>query len=93
MADEPKTMILNNDVAIEALKKAGAMKPCPRCGNDTFKILSGFFNPSIQQGTSGVVLGGPSLPCWVLVCARCGFVSMHSVEALTGVTQIEPITH
>jgi ribosomal protein S27AE len=93
MADEPEKKLLNSDTVIEALKKVGATRGCPRCGSDTFKILSGFFVHSLQTSTRGISIGGPGMATWVLVCANCGFLSQHAAEVLNGVTQIERITN
>lgn len=67
---------------IDALEKAGAKQPCPRCGNPSFALLGGYFNHSIQTELSGFVIGGPSVPTVVVVCNRCGFISEHALGVL-----------
>jgi ribosomal protein S27AE len=67
---------------IEALDKAGAKLPCPRCGNGSFTLLGGYFNHPIQTGLTGLVIGGPSVPSVVVVCNRCGFISQHALGVL-----------
>jgi hypothetical protein len=67
---------------IEALNKAGARLPCPRCGNNNFTLLDGYFNQTVQTELGGLVLGGPSVPSVVVVCARCGYLSQHALGAL-----------
>lgn len=44
---------------IEALEKAKALLPCPRCGNQNFSLVGGYFNQPIQTELGGLVIGGP----------------------------------
>lgn len=67
---------------VEALEKAGARLPCPRCANNNFTLLDGYFNQPVQAELSGLVLGGPSVPSVVVVCTRCGYLSQHALGAL-----------
>ena len=67
---------------IKALEERGAKLPCPRCGNQSFTILDGYFNQTIQVGLSGMVIGGPSIPSAVTACTRCGYLSQHALGAL-----------
>lgn len=67
---------------IAALNKVGAKLPCPRCSNQTFTLLEGYFNQSIQTELGGMVLGGPSVPSVVVVCSRCGWLAQHALGAL-----------
>lgn len=67
---------------IETLKEKGVTLPCPRCGNNNFTIMDGYFNQPIQTELGGLVLGGPSVPSIVLVCTRCGFLNQHALGVL-----------
>jgi ribosomal protein S27AE len=67
---------------VEALEKVGARLPCPRCGNNNFTLLDGYFNQPVQTELAGLVLGGPSVPSAVVVCTRCGYLSQHALGAL-----------
>jgi ribosomal protein L37E len=67
---------------IKALEDRGAKLPCPRCGNQSFTLLDGYFNQTIQTDVRGLVLGGPSVPSVVVVCNRCGYLSQHALGAL-----------
>jgi len=67
---------------IKALENKGARLPCPRCGNQSFTLLDGYFNQTIQTNLVGIVLGGPSIPSVVIACSRCGFLSQHALGAL-----------
>lgn len=67
---------------IKALDERGAKLPCPRCGNNNFTLLDGYFNQTIQTELKGMVIGGPSIPSVVVACNRCGFLSQHAIGAL-----------
>ena len=67
---------------IKALKDRGAKLPCPRCGNDSFTLLNGYFNQTIQTELKGMVIGGPSIPSVVVACNRCGYLSQHALGVL-----------
>ena len=70
------------DKIIQALTDRGAKLPCPRCGNDTFTLLDGYFNQIIQPEPKGIVLGGRTVPSVVVVCNRCGYLSQHALGVL-----------
>ena len=67
---------------VKALNERGAKLPCSRCGNDSFSLLPGYFNQTLQPGLKGMVLGGPSVPSVVLVCNQCGYLSQHALGTL-----------
>ena len=73
---------------IRALEERGAILPCPRCGNNSFTLLDGYFNQTLQTELKGIVLGGPSVPSVVVACNRCGYLSQHALGAL-GLLQSE----
>jgi hypothetical protein len=66
---------------IDALVKHGATKPCPRCDNQKFTLLDGYFNPSITP-ESGGSMGKEVVPSILTVCTRCGYLSIHALGAL-----------
>ena len=66
---------------VDALVKHGATKPCPRCDNQKFTLLDGYFNPIIAA-ESGIGLGKEVVPSIITVCSRCGYVSLHALGAL-----------
>lgn len=72
----------NKQRIIKALEEKGAKLPCPRCGNNSFMLLDGYFNQTIQTDLKGVVLGGTSVPSVVVICNRCGYFSQHALGAL-----------
>lgn len=67
---------------IKALDDRGARLPCPRCGNQQFTLIDGYFNQTVQPELKGLVLGGPSIPSVVVACNKCGFLSQHALGAL-----------
>ena len=67
---------------IKALEERGAKLPCPRCGNQSFALLDGYFNQTIQTELKGMVIGGPSVPSVVVACSKCGYLSQHALGAL-----------
>jgi hypothetical protein len=67
---------------ISVLRERNANLPCPRCGNNNFTLLDGYFNQTIQNEFRGIVIGGPSVPSVVIACNRCGFLSQHALGVL-----------
>ncbi len=67
---------------VKALEDRGATQPCPRCSNNDFTLLDGYFNQTIQTELKGMVLGGQSIPSVVIVCTRCGYLSQHAIGVL-----------
>ena len=76
ISDEKKQEI------IKALEERGAKLPCPRCGNQSFTLIGGYFNQTIQTDLKGMALGGPSVPSVVVVCKRCGYLSQHALGVI-----------
>jgi len=70
------------DAIIKALSDRGASLPCPRCGNNAFTLLDGYFNQIIQDEPKGIVLGGRTIPSIVVACKRCGYLSQHAIGVL-----------
>lgn len=93
MPGKPERKMFDQQDVIEALKKVGADKDCPRCGGSEFKIMPGFFSHPIQSSSQGMQIGGPSVTTWVIICTNCGFLSEHAAEILMGLTQIEAVKH
>ena len=67
---------------IKALNERGVKLPCPRCGNNNFTLLDGYFNQTIQTEFKGMVIGGPSVPSVVTACNQCGYLSQHALGPL-----------
>ena len=67
---------------IQALERAGAVLPCPRCGNQAFSLVGGYFNQFVQPKLAGIIIGGPSVPSIAVICNRCGFIAQHAMGTL-----------
>lgn len=68
---------------IKALQDKGAVLPCPRCGNQNFTLIDGYFNQPLQkQLSNSLIIGGPSIPSVGVVCNKCGFIAHHAVGVL-----------
>ncbi|HLX26508.1 MAG TPA: hypothetical protein VKR05_05900 [Candidatus Cybelea sp.] len=55
---------------------------CPRCGNSGFNFEPGLAQIVLHPSSSSAPFGGPTLPCAVTSCTKCGFISMHAIGAL-----------
>ncbi|MGD1120249.1 MAG: hypothetical protein ABR886_12345 [Dehalococcoidales bacterium] len=78
----PDTIQDQKDQIIKALSERGANLPCPRCGNNAFTLLDGYFNQIIQEEPQGIVLSGRTIPSVVVACKRCGYLSQHAAGVL-----------
>lgn len=68
---------------ITKLRDKEAMLPCPRCGNQSFALLDGYFKQFLQEKlTGGMAIGGPTVPSVITVCQKCGFMAQHALGAL-----------
>ncbi len=65
---------------IDALTRAGADRPCPRCGHENFTLIDGYVSLPLQARLGD----GPvdSLQTVMTVCERCGFVAHHALRVL-----------
>jgi len=72
----------NKQRIIKALEERGAKLPCPRCGNNNFTLLDGYFNQTIQPEANGIVIGGPSILSVVVACNQCGYLIQHALGIL-----------
>ena len=67
---------------VKVLNERGAKLPCPRCGNNNFTLLDGYFNQTIQTELKGISIGGPSVPSVVVACNNCGYLNQHALGPL-----------
>jgi len=76
-------MAIDRNKIAEKLKEKGALRPCHRCGQNSFTVLEGFSNIHLQEDFSaGLVIGGPSVPVAHIVCNNCGAITPHALGAL-----------
>lgn len=66
---------------VEALKKRGATKPCPRCGHLNFGVVGETSIP-ILSDPSVLVVEDSVVPTAIVACNNCGFVTQHALGAL-----------
>lgn len=67
---------------VQKLEERGAKMPCPRCGNNDFTLLGGYFAHVIQSDLMNLQLTGAPVPTIVTACKKCGFLSEHAIGAL-----------
>lgn len=70
------------DEIAKRLTDKGAVQPCPRCGHREFTVADGYFNHTLQDELKGVVIGGKSIPCAIVICVYCGYLAQHALGAL-----------
>jgi len=70
------------DEIAKRLQEKGAVLPCPRCGHKNFFVFDGYFNHTLQDELKGIVLGGKSVPCALVACSNCGYISQHALGAI-----------
>lgn len=64
------------------LDEIGIKKLCPMCGHNVFSLADGYFNQTLENDLAHRTLGGPSIPCVVIICNKCGFTSQHALGVL-----------
>jgi ribosomal protein L37E len=67
---------------IKTLIEKKAELPCPRCGHNHFSLIDGYLNQPVSENIKGIVLGGKTVPAIGVVCANCGFISLHAAGVL-----------
>jgi len=55
------------------LNSKGAPRPCPVCGNPHWEIGSHILDGTLFRG-GGLVVGGPSMPMFLIVCKNCFYI-------------------
>jgi predicted nucleic-acid-binding Zn-ribbon protein len=70
------------DRIIKVLEEKGAVNPCPRCGQEEFTLVDAYHREALQDSLKGTVVGGPTIPCAVVICKNCGFISHHALGYL-----------
>jgi len=65
----------------QALSAKGVDRPCPRCGNLQFDVVSEF-SIILEEGRSEYSMGGRSIPTVIVACDKCGYVVQHALRAL-----------
>ena len=64
------------------LLEAGAILPCPRCGQERFEVLDGYIVEFTQSQLRNMVVGSNNRYATVAtVCSRCGFLAQHALQS------------
>ena len=71
MSDEPRVEGGLRKGVADALKRAGADRPCSRCGRSKFVIMD---EPSTFRLQTNLIV-----PIVLVVCANCGYVAPHAI--------------
>lgn len=70
-----------SEMIVEALRKKGVQKPCPRCESHQFSVVAETELPiSPPPGFSSS--GGDAMPAVIVACSNCGFVTLHALGYL-----------
>jgi hypothetical protein len=72
---------ITNDEIVAKLEECGASRPCARCGNEKFGIVSKTMI-SIQEDLGTLRIGGQSIPAVIVACNKCGNLNSHALGAL-----------
>jgi hypothetical protein len=68
-----------------ALREAGAVLPCPRCGGSDVVVNDGYIVEYTQSQLRNMVIGGDNrISCIGTVCTRCGYLAHHVIDILGG---------
>ena len=65
----------------QALSAKGVDRPCPRCGNHQFEVLSEF-SIVLEEGRSAYSMGARSIPTVIVACDKCGYIVQHALGPL-----------
>lgn len=73
--------MINRENIKKSLKDKGANLPCTICSNNEFTLLDGYFTHKIYQNAyqESDPLRGPTLPCIIIVCNKCGHIDQHAL--------------
>jgi hypothetical protein len=74
---------------IAAIKSKGATRECNRCGKNKFVVMDEFARIDIQKSVATFNIGGPSIPCAVVICENCGNTFFHALGSLDLIKEIE----
>jgi len=76
--------LLKEQIADALYKKS--IEPCPRCKSLNFDII-GQTMLAINDDIKVLKIGGPSIPCAIVTCSNCGFITLHSIGILNLMNQ------
>lgn len=79
--NQEKKQEIKNSLELKLKEKSRQLK-CPICENSSFILADGFTQDSLQEGLTGIVLGGRSIPVIIVICDHCGYVLRFSLGVL-----------
>lgn len=81
-------MRLEKHELLDRLEALGARLDCPCCGTTSWNLFieepENLENQRVMEFALRRLAGGISVALAALVCGRCGFVRLHSVDHLIG---------
>ena len=77
---------LKEKISAKFLEKGLFDSPCPMCHNRVFGLADGLFFHSVYKSIGDKSFSGLGVPCALLICQNCGFISEHSIGFL-GLTE------
>jgi hypothetical protein len=74
----------DESVRQEILRKFRQMTggKCPLGPHDNWVVMDGYSRIGMASTSEIVPLGGPGIPCAILVCAECGFVAQMALGVI-----------
>lgn len=64
-----------------ALREKGVSLPCPRCNKLNFEVV-GQTMLTLNNDSSSIKIGGPSVACAIVGCSGCGFITLHALSSI-----------
>lgn len=62
------------------LGKLGAFEPCPRCRHNSFEVLEGYAEISLQPELSLSLQEPYKTKAALSICSNCGYIAMHQLS-------------
>ncbi|MDO5534107.1 MAG: hypothetical protein Q4F65_05600 [Propionibacteriaceae bacterium] len=67
---------------LTALEDRGVRGDCPRCGNAQWSLQGHLTTLPLFHPSGTIVLPAPAVPACMVLCVRCGYVSLHALGVL-----------
>jgi predicted nucleic-acid-binding Zn-ribbon protein len=75
---------------VAAFEAKGVKLRCPMCNSAEWVLAENYTPLALQDMTTGLVIGGPSIPAIAVVCKTCGYISLHSSKVLVNLPEEGP---
>ena len=73
------------------LKKRNVTK-CPMCGESKFVVADTYTVNNLYSDIDDVGSSARTLPCALMICANCGYISQHALGALGLMQEAKDVT-